>query len=174
MNKPAVIIDLDGVIYDFLNSFWDELVWYHGYSNENYFDFLGDPNKYICTTLGEQLLQVPIIYERIKCDFRVKEALEKLNEIYTIYYVTSRPECVFLATKHWLTREHVYFGNLIFTHDKGKVAEELKPVFAVDDQWKYVEQMKDHTRVFLLNQSYNKSYDWKFRINSLMELVCLS
>jgi 5'(3')-deoxyribonucleotidase len=166
-----IFVDLDGCVYNFLNAFWDELIWYHGYSEDQYCDYMNYPNKYILTPLGRQLLQVPIIYERIKALPEDIETLNQLSKLYEIWYVTSRPESCFLATKHWLTREHFPKGNIVFTQDKGKLAEQEKPVFAVEDQIHHIEAMSPHTTVFVVHHNYNENYKTNFRIKKLSQLL---
>lgn len=165
-----IFIDLDGVLYSFINAFWDELVWYHNMPESLYSEYMDNPDKYINTHLGKQLVHTPIIYERYKSVPKEKVALDKLAEIYEICYVTSRPTDVYLATKHWLTREHFPEGTIYFTSEKGKLAEELQPIFAVEDQEHHIESMRNFTNVFIMDHYYNKHVKGN-RISSLEELL---
>jgi 5'(3')-deoxyribonucleotidase len=171
MSKQIIFLDIDGVLYDFLLAFWDELVWFHGYSESQYNDFMNDPNKYIFTNIGRQLLETPIIYERIKANPGDVKAVDVLSKQFEIKYVTSRPENCFLATKHWLKRERFPEAEIIIAKDKGKLAEELKPAFAVEDTIHHIEAMSPFTTVFVIDHNYNQSYQTKTRIRSVQELI---
>lgn len=171
MSKPIIFMDLDGCIYSFLDAFWDELVWHHNYPADQYNDYMNNPDKYIDTPLGRQLLKVPVIFERIKAKPRDIQTLNKLSEIYDVWYVTGRHDCVHLATKHWLTREKFPEGKIVHTNEKGELAKEVKPLFAVEDQEKHILSMQPYTTVFIVNHNYNEHIETKTRINHVSELV---
>lgn len=168
---PKIFVDLDGCLFPFLNAFWDELVWYHNIPESLYSDYMDNPNKYIDTALGKQLLQVPIIYERYKFPKKELEALTKLSKDFEIWYVTSRPKSVELATSHWIKREHLPEGTLVLTNEKGKLAEQEKPVFVIEDQIHHIQDYLDRgVNVIIWDHNYNQGIQG-YRITSLSQLV---
>lgn len=165
-----IFLDLDGVIYRFQEALYDEYVWYKEYGG-TFSEFWENPP--LNEAQWKYFLNTPIIYERYKCDAEIRQALLNLAEMYEIIYVTSRPLTVERATKNWLRREALPECEIFFVKDKGELAVELQPAFAVDDLPKIVDQYK---RVglpcFIVNQLWNKDYTgYGTRINSIKDLL---
>ena len=186
MAQPLKIgIDVDGVVYNFVSAFrelaiqtfgkdfsvfssdWDFSNW--GLSPEEY--------KHLWTRVRNS---VDWFLENEKPYSFAVESLSRLKD-HELYFITTRAstqgDTVLRQTQLQLNRLGIEFPTVIVRSDKGPVVAGLGLDFYVDD---YVENLKraekcsPNTKLFLVNQTYNKDLsvpDSWTRVNTLKEFA---
>jgi hypothetical protein len=166
--------DLDGVLYSWTEVVYRELVDHHGltipydafWTNQQKGD---DPYSKV---FWDNLVRIPTFCSALKADPIDVAILNVLASKYEIYYITSRPEDVRLATQNWLIREKFPTPrNLILGKSKVDAIKELNIKYYVEDLSKYVDVLKDLTTVIMKRQPWNEAYIHSPKITSISELI---
>jgi uncharacterized HAD superfamily protein len=134
-------------------------------------DFWMKADEQFSKVFWDSFYSIEILYSKSKSIKSDVDTINKLAEIYNIYYITNRPKNCYLVTKNWLKREKFPTPeNVILTDDKVKVLQELKPIFFVEDRPQ--EDYSKYTQVILRRTPYNRTLWDKYpTINSISELI---
>lgn len=174
--RDSIGFDLDGVLYNWHEIVYEELVNFHGLS-QGYDEFWHDQvqNKTKFNKLFFQnLARIPTFCTALKIKDSDLDLLNKLHKRYNIYYITNRPKEVEISTCNWITREKLpQYENLIFTADKASKISELNIVAFTDDRLNNVENIRRVCKTFLYSHPWNEGYeaDNVIRIYGLEELL---
>lgn len=162
-------LDIDGVIYPWhynLVRYFREFKGYEGDDVEfwNMFESLSSETQ-------NYYVSLPILYSGSSLTEDAKENLPKLASLGEIYYITSRiPELEYTTLKFFDEQEVPFKENLIFERRKSMVIRRYGIDYYVDDQAKYLEEMKGITSSFLFLQPHNKRGDSRGRFNCIGSL----
>jgi uncharacterized HAD superfamily protein len=162
-----ILLDLDGVLYDWhyvvhrevnpdmdFNHFWTVFV--HNQSTEY--------QDYICS--------IPMYYYGISPSKDVKDFLTWANNIFDIYYVTSRPTSVMRVTEKYFRDFNFPQGdNLIFESDKATLARLYSIDFSVEDSVYQIKNLSKVTHAFMYNRPWNTHMSNAYNtVYSMLEL----
>lgn len=156
--SDVLMLDLDGVLYDWHRAVYDYYREYKGYMESyrclwgrDYLNFSPEDWKYIT--------EVDTFYSS---QFPTQDCIDFLNKvkyIFDIYYVTGRPESVKITTEQYLKRYRFPFReNLIFSADKVNTARRIKASFCVEDLLKNVEVLSKVAKTIMFAQPHNEEY----------------
>jgi uncharacterized HAD superfamily protein len=168
--KSNIAFDIDGVLYNFVDPAYEELVMYHGVTIAQE-DFWMKADELFSKRFWDSFYSIEILYSKSKSIKSDVDTINKLSEIYNILYITNRPENCYLVTKNWLKREGFPTPeNLFLTDNKVKILKDFKPKFFVEDRPQ--EDYSKYTQVILRRTPYNLSLWNKYKsINSISELI---
>lgn len=167
--------DVDGVIYPWHDSVYTYFTIYKGYKG-TYHQFwsndwtVPETQEYI-----KYLTTVPIL-----CEDRepFPRALETLHEIadkgHTIYYITSRPDDVKLATEHYFSkRDFPFKENLyIVQGPKDTLARSLGLDLFLDDREKHIKELTPICLSVLKAMPWNEDFWLQYpTIHNIHEIV---
>lgn len=174
-SKKRMGVDLDGVVYQFIEQF-DELVKRRGYSVDRTSYDRGLPLKTLIPLLDENKANGAL---RTLPEYNNAVAtLNKLSNNYDLYLITARTNS-FNGHEDTLARVNesgINYKELIFSRNKGKEAKRLNLTSFIEDSYSNALGIvkNSNTKVFLLDTEYNQvKYDAKgiHRINDLEEVV---
>lgn len=168
----TIAVDLDGVIYDFGQALYTELLVYSKV-NCSYEDFWTTKCHEYSALWWDNYCKTEFLYGSQVPDRETLKLLNDLSETYKIYYITARPKEVKFATDQYL--KHHNFPqreNLIFTTEKALACNSLGVTLMVEDQKKYIDNLLDNDiEVVVHNQIWNRGFDFPCkRINHFTEL----
>lgn len=167
------MLDVDGVIYDWHYSLYEELVIY-GKIDCDYYTFWSEKYKEYSDSWWDNVVRFEHLYGTTPLKPEDKILLEKLSKKYEIFYVTKRPEWVRFATESWFRRyELPQRENLIFTtKDKSLICNSLGIQVAVEDMLSYAKDLMENGVLTIIKRMpYNEKSlqkDWLV-INSFTE-----
>lgn len=172
--KPKLGLDLDGVVYDFINPF-DNFLIKKGYApiQEDYDRGLTRPDMVIQLldfNTTHPFLWIPPCKDSI-------EVIDALNEKYDISIITSRNWCPngIRDTIERLKKDKINYQNIRFATQKGKVARKLGLDYFVEDTLKNAIEITENSDclLYLVDRPYNQgeTNDYIKRIESLYELL---
>lgn len=169
-------LDIDGVLYMWTEVVYREFVDHHGLTID-YDTFWKEQVKGITPynqTVWDNIVRIPTFVSALKALPSDIATLKELAKRYEIYYITSRPPEVALATENWLKREGFpSVGNLIMGQKKEDVVTKLGIKYFVEDLIINVERLKNLTTVIIMNQPWNEGYTECIRIFNISELLTL-
>lgn len=153
--KRTIGLDLDGVLYPWHEIIYDEVKFRKGIE-EDYREFWRKAKEEdYHRPLLEQLVEVPMFYNRRNIRSNILNVVNKLAETYQIYYITTRPESARQATQSWFERCGLpYSNNLIITQNKKPYIAMLECDYFVDDKHKTIDDIKDITNAILFKSDY--------------------
>lgn len=127
------MLDLDDVVYPFSRAMYTELV-VHWNLTKDFFEFWEDAENQYSYNMWDNLVRIESVYSAIPMKKEDMDLIKKLAEKFDIFYITSRPKEVELATRNYLKRFNFPCQeNLIFTRDKGLVCNSIGITLAVED-----------------------------------------
>ena len=149
INKPIVMIDVDGVILDFSTAFAD---WF----NETYPNYEIDGKKWICpanphdwqfehpdnewiTRKIMKFLFLGTVFPLLNKN--IPEQMMRLQEKYYIHLVTNYPAKMAAVRILTLNKYGIPYDNITFTDDhKGEIVKRINPVMVIEDSPKNIHQ----------------------------------
>lgn len=151
-----MILDMDGVLYDWQRAVYDDFTRRDKFSG-SFRDFWLKFFPSLTKEFQKYILDIPLYYTAISPSKDVLAFLNRVKNEYEIYYVTSRPESVRLTTEQYLRRYNFPFReNLIFSNDKESTARLLKADYAVDDFVSHIEKLSRVTTAILFARPWNE------------------
>jgi 5'(3')-deoxyribonucleotidase len=156
------MMDMDGVCYKWHSAVYEYFKLYKDYCG-TYNDLWGKDYLKFTDADWEYLTKIDTFYSSQIPTVDCVNFLDKVKDLFDIYYVTSRPEYVKLTTEQYLKRYKFPFReNLIFTNDKVNTARRLRADFCIDDLPKHIEGLSKVSKVVMIAQPYNKEYQDKY------------
>lgn len=165
-------IDLDGVAYPWQESLVDFLELYRGY-NGTFNKFWTEDYKQLTDEEWSFLTSIEFLYTSAIPHKSVMEPLTRLAQRHEIFYITSRPKIVELATEQFLRKyDFPFSNNLIFTESKDKSARLLNIRIFIDDLPKNLLSLEKVCNVYMMLRPYNKEFRERFNtVANLEEFV---
>lgn len=182
--KPAVGIDLDDVVIDYVRGLLD-------FYNHTHFDrvrydqikdfklqrtFSKTPTFEAVTALMAHFTHHDY-YRKLPAVLNAVSGLQELEIKYDVHLITARHEDTAEATYEWLHRNGYFAKNIHFTKEKGLKAKELGLVAHVDDAIHNLDNIIQHspeTKPILYHRPWNahsKAYErvhhWQGLIDKL-------
>lgn len=178
--RKKIGVDLDGVVYDFVR-YYDLFLRLEGHeinpsrfdrgvleesTKDDYLNKFSDLNPFLWIPLYENALK----------------SLEELSQNFDLYFVTARNLRMKFGEEDTLTRikrDKLPYKEIIFEHDKAKIAKELGLAYFVEDNLQNASSIvaKTSCNVSLIDKEYNQypeNFDLapkiKKRINRLRDL----
>ncbi len=158
MEKKRIGFDLDGVLYP-----WHDVV-YDLYKNTDYIG--GDDRKsfwkeflknegsiFVCNILADMSL-----FGKYQMNTKIKDMLNRLKKNYDIFFVSQRPNEVYIITIRWLKDVGLYEDNLYLTDDKTVMSRILNLDYFVEDRPGNVDQLKSIVKTFIVSAPFNMDY----------------
>jgi len=171
LNRDAYVLDIDGVICDFLGGFYDlakdmdVAKQHHGKKNHNYWNFPFDATEVWKQVDDDFWLNLPALVDG------------QHLPVEPYAYLTHRM-CSTEVTERWLEDNHFPHAD-VYTVSNSKVdaAKEIisgttRPVTFIDDRYKNFAELRDAgLHCLLYSRPYNEKYDvGPYRIHDLHEL----
>lgn len=171
-NKKRMGVDLDGVVYQFVEQF-DKLIKSKGYSVDRTRYDRGLSREVLIPILNEN--KKNHIFRHLPEYNNAVATLNKLSNKYDLYLITARTSG-FLDTINRIHESKLNYTQIIFSGDKGKEAKRLKLDAFIEDSYDNALNIIEgsNAKVFLLNAEYNQTrYDAKGiqRISDLEEII---
>lgn len=168
-------IDIDGVITDsFTVAVHQDFLLNGKTQEEDLTAFWLNYDRDLSTKmLDSNIMSTPIYYSIKPPKHGVVETLNKLTAMgHKLYYVTSRPEAVKVDTEMYFRRYNIPQRNtLIFAENKQIIVDSIGIQLFLDDNPKFIEQLKNSCKAVLMDTPYNKDYQAEDRIYSFEELL---
>jgi 5'(3')-deoxyribonucleotidase len=162
MTQEAIGLDLDGVLYPWHEAVYNFYVCFRDYK-DTFTQFWSSYYKSFTDSDWNFLINVDVFYSCISPSKSVVEFLSEVSKHYNIYYISSRPESVQLATDQFLKRyKFPFYENLIFSSDKASYARLYQLKYFVDDLPEQVEELSKVTNTIMYARPYNKEYQKKY------------
>jgi uncharacterized HAD superfamily protein len=156
--KQRLGFDLDGVLYP-----WQEVIYqyqrYHAGEEHSFQDFWKEATERVFNTkLGDFWLTNNLFYVQRDIRPEILDVIHYLNDIYDVYYITSRVKSARYATKYWFKRNKLpNFDNLYFADgEKLPLVLQHEIDYFVEDRIKHILELKDHTNIILIRQPWNE------------------
>ena len=150
-------VDLDGVLYNFVESAYNYCFAYKGLDIP-YEEYAKNPDEITGQNLMDYLTTLPVIYETFAARKEDVEALHSIKDICEFFYVTARPESIRLVTERFLLKSNFpHYYNLWFTKEKDAVSRLLNLDYFVDDMPKYVDQVSTTAKAYLMSTPWNQN-----------------
>jgi FMN phosphatase YigB (HAD superfamily) len=141
MNKPKILVDMDGTWYDWHKAVHTEL-FIHDKISCSYYDFWKTKYKEYNEMYWQNIIRVPFLYSTQIPSHATLETFDKLDKCFEIYHVTARPIEVQQVTINYLKRYNIpQRENLFFDSRKGLFANAMGIEFGVDDQLKHIKDL---------------------------------
>lgn len=159
----VLMVDMDGVLYNWHNAVYDFMRTYRNYTDT--FETLWSKDFLNFTPeFWEFIVNTDIFYSS---QMPTNDCLEFLNSVkdkFTVYYVTGRPDYVRLTTEQFLRRYKFPFQeNLIFSKDKVNTARLIRADYCLEDLPKYLEDLSKVSTVIMREQPYNVHLKDKYK-----------
>ncbi len=157
-NRESVGIDLDGVIYPWIEAVCTYFRLYKKYEGTDY-NFIKNLDKYITQEDWNYIVTLQDLYSRFSPGFRLLSFLQRLSEKYNIFYITSRPQETRMVTeKYFRDYKFPQKDNLIFSKDKDTYARLLGLQYFIEDSVSNAEKLNNVCVTFLIKTPYNENY----------------
>lgn len=156
-----ISFDIDGVLTDsFTWAVYTDYV-IHGKTSKSYEDFWLDSNKDYGFLEQDNWMKTDIYYSHKNIYYKDREVILKIKELgHTIYYITSRPIEVELATMNWFKRNKLPFTkNIIFNKDKRLVLDSIGADLHIEDMKHHVDQTRLACHTLIRDCIYNWGYE---------------
>lgn len=162
-------LDIDGVIRPWHVSMYRYFQVYKGYGGDEreFWDYFRGLEPY----QQDYYVSIPLMYSDTSPTKDVTEYVPKLAELGEIFYITSCPHEIRLATSKFFDNYGLPFKeNIIFSKDKSNYIRLNRIDYFLDDLAHNVEAVQNLTRAFLFKAAHN----WRDRdrfnvINSIKE-----
>ncbi len=103
----------------------------------------------------------PKFYRNIQPIDRACDALMKIAEIHSLYYITVRPPETMAVTRRWLDDNLFPRGRVICTRDKVMAGVKYDIDLWIEDQWEHAERLANAGYpVLLYNNPWNVNKSW--------------
>lgn len=109
-------------------------------------------------------------FTQMSCREFSKEIIDKLNKDNKIFIITARNDwglCDELEgkikeiTKDWLSKEDIYYDELIFSEDKLEVCIKNKIDLIIEDSPNNIEKLNENFKIFCFDAVYNRGVSGK-------------
>jgi hypothetical protein len=172
-------IDMDGVVYPFMNAFKKyciDVLKRDNFPLPTKWEFYEDWG--ISSAKFNDMLHTAPISHRLFASESPMETVEQAWDILRnlnvkIHVITARPATAWSQTAQWLHDHKLVPDHLHFTHDKAILAHTAQGhSAAIDDHYVYQQQMEKAGVLSVLHtHPWNSSHDVSFRANSLVEFA---
>lgn len=168
--------DLDGVLYPWHEKVWSEL----NISGliESTFNEFWDKEWLIMreekSILFMNFVNDPLMYSCMSPYYGARSLLKTLKESgHTIWYVTQRSKHLDFTTRQWVRHWKLPFEDNVVRVEGSKrltiIEKEID--FFVDDAIRHAQDLKDFTKVILINRPYNKEIQKDFdSVDSVLQV----
>lgn len=167
-----LILDLDGVLYDWHSSVYEYMKLYNNYKG-TIMDFWTKESKEKSGEWWTYITGIDTLYSDRQPTEDCKKFINNVQDKFEIYYVTGRPESVKLTTAQYLRRyKFPYQENLIFSNDKINIARLVRASYAIDDLPSQIQPLSLVTKVIMRARIWNREYwDTYLTIHFLMDAL---
>ena len=186
--KMKIGIDIDDVLVNFMENFLK----HSNLKNKTFFNVSDVKNYHLWETgihdsKEESVKAVAEFlnsksFDELNLIEGVKEILEKISEIYDIYFITSRPEDIKDKTENFLRKNFpknnfkvIYSGEIHGGKSKAEICSDFGIPFMVEDNAVYaLDCARKGVKVFLLEKPWNKNHEEHpniIKINHLKEVL---
>jgi len=163
--------DIDGVLYPWHKYALNHLKRFNG-EKISYDEFWSNPLEYYPDDVYGEIARIIEYYNQERLTYSIYERLYKLSRNHEIFYVTSRPENCKEITKKWaLESELPCLDNLYIAKDKDPIIKDLHLDYYIEDLPKVVDKIKEHTKVLLINQPWNRDYIYEPRFFNTLDCL---
>lgn len=172
--KPALGIDLDGVVYPWHWSLYNEQVIYDN-EMRDYYTFWKEHRSFKNMLWWENMIRLEHLYTNQVPSDDLLDLLKDLDKCYNIYYITNRPLEVKFATD-WFMEKYEFPARerSIFVKDKVEVCKKYGIKLFIEDRVSNIYPMlKDGIYVYVVKQPWNEDFTFDSEhkmINSFMEV----